>query len=385
MQEKIEQKSINNAISAYLMIIASWLFLLNKDNKHINNDFVKKHTKSAIILHILFIAIYIIFIFNWLFNNIEIFSYWLNIIIADISFIWLFVIMIAWIFKASKWESFNIWSFIKASKSISLDTNQSKLAEKDKLTLVSSYIPFVWYIIWSKYDNKQIKDILTFNLFISLVITITYILWYWNLSTVLLLIYIIYWVFVWVNLFSRDELTSISLPDIFSPNSKLILQKNIVKYIKHYIKWDFKEFNKIVEQSKIEKENTDKIESEEINNLASIKIPEILIYIPYINLFTIFLKENNNKLHITNWLTITFISFLMIISDIFWYLPTKSLLLLLFPICFGLWNLSIKYYKMPFIYEISLFFKNFKKIFIKSKKSLKEKSKEVNETNLKVK
>ncbi len=82
MQENIEQKSINNAISSYLMIIASWFFLINKDNKHINNDFVKKHTKSAIILHLLFILTYVIFIYNWLFKNIIIFSYWLNILIA---------------------------------------------------------------------------------------------------------------------------------------------------------------------------------------------------------------------------------------------------------------------------------------------------------------
>jgi hypothetical protein len=62
MQEKIEQKSINNAIAAYLMIVASWFFPLNKDNKYINNDFVKKHTKSAFILHILLILNFVIFI-----------------------------------------------------------------------------------------------------------------------------------------------------------------------------------------------------------------------------------------------------------------------------------------------------------------------------------
>ncbi|NCO31585.1 hypothetical protein GW891_01940 [bacterium] len=62
MSEKINQKVINNAISAYLMVFISWLFLFNKDNENINNDFVKNHTKSAMTIHLMIILNYIIFV-----------------------------------------------------------------------------------------------------------------------------------------------------------------------------------------------------------------------------------------------------------------------------------------------------------------------------------
>jgi hypothetical protein len=329
---------------------------------------------------------FVIFIWNWLFKGLIIFWYWLNIILANIIFIALIAIMIYWIYKASIWEHFSIWLLFKASKNISLDiNNDNKFDEKDKLTIVASYIPFIWYIVWAKYDNKLIQNILTFNLFIWVVITLIYILWYWNVSTIFVLIYIIYAVFVWVNLFARDELTNISLPYYFSPNWKIILQKNIIKYLRHYIKWDFKEFDIITKESKLEKEESEKKESEEVNNLRSIKIPEFLIYIPIVNLFTIFLKENNYKLHIRNWLIITFISILISIFIILWYITAKVLLLVLFPICFGLGYIKTKYYKMPYIYELFILFEKIKWLFIKSKKELKQKHNEVNEVNLQVK
>jgi len=386
MQENVEQKSINNAISSYLMIIASWFFLINKDNKHINNDFVKKHTKSALIIHLLFILTYIIFIYNWLFKNIIILSYWLNIIVADILFIFLFSMLLYGMYKASKSEYFNIWWFLKASRNISLDiNNDNKLDEKDKLTIVASYIPFIWYIIWWKYENKQVQNILTLNMFISVIITLIYILWYSNVSTLLILIYIVYSVFVWVNLFTRNELVSINLPYYFSPNWKIELQKNLLIYIKNYISWNFKWLKEIIKEEKDKKETKDKSESININKLEKVKIPEFLIYIPIINLFLLFIRENNNKLHIRNGLIITLISILMLILIFFGYIPSTLLLLLLFPICFGLWKLEIKYYKMPYIYEIFLFIIKMKNLFLKSKQDLKEKHNEVNEVNLKVK
>ena len=66
-QNIISKKTINNAISAYFMIFLSWIFLFNKTNPNLNNSFVKSHTKVAILLHINFIIIYIIFIkYNFL-------------------------------------------------------------------------------------------------------------------------------------------------------------------------------------------------------------------------------------------------------------------------------------------------------------------------------
>jgi uncharacterized membrane protein len=63
MQENnIHQKSINNAISAYLMVFISVIFLFNKKNDFLNNHFVKSHTKVAFLIHLSFLINYIIFI-----------------------------------------------------------------------------------------------------------------------------------------------------------------------------------------------------------------------------------------------------------------------------------------------------------------------------------
>jgi hypothetical protein len=63
MQENsIHQKSINNAISAYLMVFISVIFLFNKKNDFLNNNFVKSHTKVAFLIHLSFLINYIIFI-----------------------------------------------------------------------------------------------------------------------------------------------------------------------------------------------------------------------------------------------------------------------------------------------------------------------------------
>jgi len=69
MEPEIHQKSKNNAISAYLMLFISGLFIFNKSNEYINNNFVKSHTKVAFLIHISFLLNYIVFIsFDFLKN-----------------------------------------------------------------------------------------------------------------------------------------------------------------------------------------------------------------------------------------------------------------------------------------------------------------------------
>jgi len=67
MSENLNQKIINNAVSAYLMLFIAWMLLLNKTNPYINNDFVKNHTKSSIVIHIMIILNTLIFLFYKLF------------------------------------------------------------------------------------------------------------------------------------------------------------------------------------------------------------------------------------------------------------------------------------------------------------------------------
>jgi len=51
-QEHIKDKIKNNAIIAYLFIFVNITFLFNKNNALLNNDFVKNHTKTAILIHL---------------------------------------------------------------------------------------------------------------------------------------------------------------------------------------------------------------------------------------------------------------------------------------------------------------------------------------------
>lgn len=386
MSKNVEQKTINNAIAAYLMVFISWLLLLNKDNKYINNDFVKNHTKSSIIIHIMFLINYIIFISNWLLYQIEIIWYWINIIIANIIFLALIWLSILWIYKSSKWEMFYIWNFIKTNKNIKLEvTNEVNYDEKDKLSIILSYIPFIWYIIWSKYENNSIKNIIKLNLLISIIIYLFFIFWYNNLTSLFVLWYTIFIIFVWINFFSRNELINFELPYYFLPSWKIILQKTIIKYIYNYLKWNFDNFEN-TKKSIIQKQETIKEkEINEIKKLNNIKINKTLIYIPFINL--IFLKEFNSKyhLHIKNWLVITLIFTLLIILNIFNIIYSTLFISILFPISFGIWKLHNEYYKMPYIYEIYQLIEKIIKYFKKTKKILKEKHNEENNLNLKVK
>jgi hypothetical protein len=68
----ISEVSKKNAQSAYFMIFISLMFLFNKHNPHLNNDFVKSHTKTAFFIHILLLIIYIVFIHYSLLSNFSI-------------------------------------------------------------------------------------------------------------------------------------------------------------------------------------------------------------------------------------------------------------------------------------------------------------------------
>ncbi len=384
-------KIIGNAISAYLMIFFSWLFLFNSSNKNINNSFVKLHTKSALLIHLWFLVTYIIFIWYSLFSRIIILWIWLNNIITNIIFIWLLSLLVIWIYKAKNGLEFNISKNISISKKTSiLDIDWDwEISEKEKLTIFLSLVPFLWFINYAKYrDNKTIQESTRLNIFVSTLITILYIYNYPNLANLFSLIYIILIIFIWVNLFSRDQLIQIKLPESFSPNKIHLLLIIYTKYLKNYFHDDkFKVFSTLVkEENEILKAN-EKINLELLVNKKELRQAKFLIYIPYINLIFIFFKNTKHSFHIINWLTITFIfSLLMIIwfSELI-YINNYLYLLLVFPILFWIWFSKEKLeYKIPFIYDIWIFIS---KIFSFLKfwtKKINEKRKEKNELSLKV-
>lgn len=385
MSKNINQKVINNAISAYLMVFISWLFLFNKDNENINNDFVKNHTKSAMTIHLMIVLNYIIFISYWVFWNLSVFWYTLNTIFADILFILIWIIFVNWIYNAFKWNEFKIWGFIKKTKWLSLDlNNDNNFDEKDKLNILLTHIPFLWFIIWSKFKNEKIENIIKLNLLVSLILVLIYIFWHNNITNFLSLIYIIYIVFAWVNLYIREELIIINLPYYFLPKWKLLLQKVLFKYFKYYFKWEFKNFDQL-KNEQIEKElRIEKEEIEELNKLEDVHLSKNMIYIPILNFIFLFQKENKYKFHIRNAMIINLLLIILITLIMFSFVSSSILLLILFPICFGFWMISEAYYKMPYIYETYRFINYVFHIFKSSKNEIQKRKKEVVEVNLKV-
>jgi len=93
-QNIIHKKSINNAISAYLMVFISSLFLFNKKNEYVNNEFVKSHTKTAFLIHLSFLLTYIIFISFSFLKNVSILNYNLNYFLASTIFTFLFITLL---------------------------------------------------------------------------------------------------------------------------------------------------------------------------------------------------------------------------------------------------------------------------------------------------
>lgn len=388
-KSNIHKKSINNAISAYFMVLISVTFLFNKKNQFLNNDFVKSHTKVAFLIHLSFLLTYIIFISFSFLQNISILEYNLNYILASSIFTFLFIGLLYWVHKANSskkfkiWELINIWSTHKI-----IDINWDwKLDEKDKLTLILSYVPFLWYFIqWKYYKNKSVNNIIKLNLIISIIITLIYISWNKNITLLFLLFYIIFAVFSSINIVVREVVIWVNLS--FIPNIWEIISslKSFIKYLKNYL-WN-KEFIWISEIKKIYKENKINTEIKDNSNLKKLKItkfPNFLIYFPFINIISLLAINSNKKIHIINWVMITIFFIIFSILNFYWYIPNNSYIILLFPICFWLWYINSRIaYKIPIIYDLFELLVYIKNIFIRTKKVIKEKKAEVHSETIKV-
>ncbi len=388
--QNISEKSKWNAISAYLMIFISWLFLFNKQNPEINNPFVRAHTKTAMLIHFWFLLTYIVFISNWVLAWYSILWFWINNIITNIIYIFLLVLLIIWIYNASHWKSYNISKNLNISKNkniLDIDWNW-KITEKEKITIILSYIPFIWYYIFWKYSkNQTILNATKINLIVSLIITLLFIFWYTNLATLFSLAYIVFITFIWITLFSINELITINLPEIFSPSKIYLLSIVLLKYLKNYFNSNnFKTFDTIKNEIILKQNQEFEKDEKELKTKKDIKLPKELIYIPFLNLIFLFFKNTKYSFHIINWLIITLLLTISFILNKTWYMNINLNILFLFPILFWLWNLKYKLaYKIPIIFDIYILFKNLVSIFKTSKKVIKEKKAEEKEISLKPK
>lgn len=381
-ENNLNPKIKANAISAYFLVFLSLGFLFNKTNPYVNNDFVKSHTKSAFLTHILLLLntlIFVIFIKN----------YYINVFVAPILYLTIFAIMLYWIFKANKWEVLKIADIFKFTNINKLaDLKQDKENdEKNKFELVLSYIPFLSYVMyWQlKYNNSYnliFKNNVKINVIISLIIIFSYIFIGKSLWTILLLISIIAIVFIWVILVVKNEFFYVLVDPLNRAKNFEIYIKSFFSYIGNYKNWTFRNIKEIQTENIKNKLVLDLNDETYLRTLPDLKITPKLIYIPILNF--IYLPFLNLKFrdHIINWISISIITIFILI---FYKYFADYIILLLYPICFGYGNLKSKYaYKIPFIYHIFNSLINFKNKIILLKKKMNEKKATVVESSFKI-
>ena len=387
--QELDQKKIQaNAVSSYLLLFISSAFLLNKEDPYINNHFVKSHTKAAGLIHLWLLVTAIVFLFYWTWINFSILGYSIDQLIAISLFFILSSLLALGILKAHNWKEFNIWDSLELYKNkwIFDLNNDWKISEKEKLSLILSKIPFVWYFIYTKQkDNEIIENNTKLNLIFTTIYLLLFIFWNPNLANLLLLVYIIFIVFTAINLFAQDKVINIKLNEVPFPREKLNYLKALKIYLWNYFsgKKDFIEFSEILKKVKEEEKQKQEEFNNSISKLGDFKLPKFIIYTPVLNFISLFNYNTKQKNHIINGILLsTIFIILWITKGIFNYYQ----LLLLLPLSFWLaqlynWN---DYYKIPFLYDFYELFTFTKSKTKQAVETLKEKQKEEKTLNLKV-
>ena len=84
-----------------------------------------------------------------------------------------------------------------------------------------------------------------------------------------------------------------------------------------------------------ERKQQEEIQNEQLlENLKNMKLPKFLIYIPFINIFFIFIKNSQYSFHIKNGIIITLLLSLTFLASYFQYIPRHLNILFLIPIAY---------------------------------------------------
>jgi len=387
--QELDPKKIQaNAVSSYLLLFISSAFLLNKEDPYLNNHFVRSHTKAAWLIHLWLLITAVVFLFYWTWINFSILGYSIDQLIAISLFFILSSLLALGILKAHNWKEFNIWDSLELYKNkwIFDLNNDWKISEKEKLSLILSKIPFVWYFIYTKQkDNEIIKNNTKLNLIFTTIYLLLYIFGNPNLANLLLLVYIIFIVFTAINLFAQDKVINIKLNEVPFPSKILNYLKALKIYLWNYFssKKEFVSFNEILKKVEVQNQEKQEAFNKSISNLNNFKLPKVIIYIPVLNFISLFNFKTKEKNHIINWVLLSIIFIILWITNgIYNYYQ----LLLLLPLSFWLaelyaWNY---YYKIPFLYDLYELFTFTKSKTKEAVETLKEKQKEEKTLNLKV-
>ncbi|NDK08797.1 hypothetical protein EOM39_06175 [Candidatus Gracilibacteria bacterium] len=349
-ETNLHKKTINNAVAAYLLIFLSSGFLLNKTNPYINNDFVRGHTKTAAILHLMLLFIFIVFI--RLING-----YYIKTYVSSVLFLGVFGLMLYGIYKANRGEEYKFIDIVKMSKTEKVADLHKHIEndEQNKFSFFLSYIPFLSYANYHLLDsnstyNKVFKNNIYINCIVSLIISVIYIGGNPNLALFILLFYIILLVFITVILVAQDNFIFVYIRNLEKLEYVELYLKTYLEYFKNYTKTKFTPIKELT-KTNYEKEISSNRQNEGyLNTLKDSKLTNKLIYIPIINLIYLFSLDTKYRFHIINGLSLTIITIVMLsiyrrVDEVFF--------LLLYPVCFGIGNIRGSLaYKQTFIFHI---------------------------------
>ncbi len=304
-------------------------------------------------LHLWFLLTYIIFVHFAPLPFFSVLGYTLNEIVSMGIFCMLFGGVLMWIYKAHNWHKLSSKQLFQISDDAKiLDINGDlKINERDKLTLILAHIPFIGAYLYGKYANyKVVKNIWKFNLYITTLILLLYISGGNNLADLIILSYIVYIVFVSINLFISQKLIQINLDAFPTPSDLRIYLLTTLKYIKNYFsKQKFINYSTLKQTILTEEEKTNKTLETQLKSSKK--------------------KTQKYALYIQSAIVFIVLTIIVLFTDI----SNKWLLILSLS---GVYTLGyIKHsliYKTPFIHDVyvvtSKIFTKIKSFFIKTKK-----------------
>lgn len=346
----MDQKLINNAMSAYFGL--GILLLLPSKNQSINHPFVKRHAITALFIHGLLIITYLIFITYGFLGKIVIFWFHLNHILALGIFLWLFWWILYGVYQAHLWGEFAIEDMKNITKTKNLITlKESQLNEQGKLTLILALIPFLWFTLRGKFYNYKspiIENNIKINVLFTLWVIFIFMTGYEDIGYLLLLGYFIFIWFYALLIIIKENILTFWVQKVPSFEMIYLYTKTFFQYIKRYFsERKFVWFQTLFEEQKhifLDKQAQRMLLSQEQRDS---KLPFFLIYIPYINLISIYDIKSKYKFHIINGLTITFLSILLF--TLWW---NRVQIFLLFLMCFGFGYQKNTAYVFPILYDI---------------------------------
>lgn len=348
-----DTRTKNNALSAYMLVWVCATFLFVKNNEYIDNDFVKSHTKTALLLQLFLVVTWFLFLHLSILSGFVFLNYGLNEIISIILFLFTFAFMLYGMYKAGKWEYFTIRDFGSMTKTENLVevAENVEMNEKEKMTLILAHIPFIWFLVYGKYynyRNQLLDNIIKLNSYSSFLIILIYILGYSNIASVFVLFYILFVVFSSIQIVMKWNILNFNLRYLKDTLSYFVFFKSFFIYLKRYFT-AFQKFSVIELETRLKEEQRAKDNIAILSTKNDTKIPSFLIYIPIINIMFCFIKNSKYINHIKNGLAITSLFILILLLNYFYLVSLNWLLLLLFPIFFWIAYLPRLDYRLAFL------------------------------------